>query len=425
MRKKASEGLSGGGGGLPHQQAIQESFGRHDVSSVKAHVGGKAGESAQAIGAQAYASGDSVAFQDGPDLHTAAHEAAHVVQQRSGVQLKDGVGEAGDRYEKNADAVADAVVQRKSAEPLLDSMTGAGGSSGVQLRELPKKQVSAKAMTRLGYARGAIAHTKKVLKHGAGNQKEALEATKFNSYFRMAAMRDPDCWDIDPGVISLARKYPEALVAAKADLAQGGNCGEHAMVAFDHLRMTASSEEVNRVSVNGLDHAFVLIGSIKEDEDGDIGACDPWPTKPTACIWDDHFAHAAKSEIKIANTVSGDDADVKAAIASGLSLSAKGMAYVKHAYDVEKTREAIEDGTAHEDPSEEHPDGRKPWIWDHADAASDKYDYQGPEPEPESRPELPVGRAAETVGPAAEPDSASAEQDSGFQAFIDWVRSFT
>ncbi len=68
--------------------------------------------------------------------------------------------------------------------------------------------------------------------------------------------------------------------------------------------------------------------------------------------------------------------------------------------------------------SEDHPDGRKPWIWDHADTASDKYDYQGPEAEPESRPEQPVG-------PAVEPDSARAEQDSGFQAFIDWVRSFT
>ena len=143
MRKTAAEGLSGGGSRLPHQQSIQESFGRHDVSSVKAHVGGKAGEAAKSIGAQAYASGNSVAFQSSPDLHTAAHAAAHVVQQRSGVQLKGGVGEAGDRYEKNADAVADAVVQRKSAEPLLNSISGAGGGAGVQRRELPKKDVSA------------------------------------------------------------------------------------------------------------------------------------------------------------------------------------------------------------------------------------------------------------------------------------------
>mgnify|MGYP002064701929 CR=1 FL=1 len=32
------------------------------------------------MGAKAYATGNHVAFQQQPDLHTAAHEAAHVVQ---------------------------------------------------------------------------------------------------------------------------------------------------------------------------------------------------------------------------------------------------------------------------------------------------------------------------------------------------------
>jgi hypothetical protein len=68
------------------------------------------------MGAEAYATGSSVAFTGAPDLHTAAHEAAHVVQQRGGVQLKGGVGEANDPYERHADAVADQVVQGKSAE---------------------------------------------------------------------------------------------------------------------------------------------------------------------------------------------------------------------------------------------------------------------------------------------------------------------
>jgi len=402
---------------LPHQDPIQESFGKHDISSVKAHVGGKAGAAAQDIGAQAYATGNDIAFQAGPDLHTAAHEAAHVVQQRSGVQLKGGVGRAGDGYENNADAVADAVVQRKSAEPLLDKFAGPStAGAGVQMRELPKKQVSAQAMTRLGHARKGIAHTKKVLKHGGGNQREALEATKFNSYFRMAAMRDPECWHIDPAIIPMARKYPEALVAAKADLAQGGNCGEHAMVAFDFLRMTASSEQVNRVSVKGLDHAFVLIGSIKKDDDAEITACDPWPTRPTACLWEDHFAHADKSEINIANSISGDDADVKAVIASGLSLSAKGQAYVKHAYDEEKTRTAIEEGTKRESPSEQNPEGSKPWIWDHENAARTEYEYEGPEvaaPEPAAPKPVSGGQQEEAE-----------QQDRGFWGFIKWIRSF-
>jgi len=41
------------------------------------------------------------------------------------VQLKGGIGEAGDPYERHADAVADAVVAGRSAEGLLEPMIGA------------------------------------------------------------------------------------------------------------------------------------------------------------------------------------------------------------------------------------------------------------------------------------------------------------
>jgi hypothetical protein len=110
----ASRGTAGGGGMLPQFEAIQGSFGAHDVSGVSAHVGGEATEACDAMGATAYASGNAVAFKGAPELHTAAHEAAHVVQQRAGVSLKGGVGQVGDSYERHADAVADAVVQGKS-----------------------------------------------------------------------------------------------------------------------------------------------------------------------------------------------------------------------------------------------------------------------------------------------------------------------
>ena len=118
--ERAAEGVAGPGGPLPHRQAIQASFGRHDVAHIEAHVGGTAADAAADIGAVAYATGTHVAFARPPDLHTAAHEAAHVVQQRGGVQLKDGVGQDGDAYEQYADAVADRVVRGESAEGLLD-----------------------------------------------------------------------------------------------------------------------------------------------------------------------------------------------------------------------------------------------------------------------------------------------------------------
>ena len=124
----AAHGTRGPATALPHREQIQRSFGRHDIGRIQAHVGGQAAEGAGAMGADAFAVGEHVAFAGAPDLHTAAHEAAHVVQQRGGVQLKGGVGEVGDPYEQHADAVADLVVQGKSSEALLDRHSG--GHSG-------------------------------------------------------------------------------------------------------------------------------------------------------------------------------------------------------------------------------------------------------------------------------------------------------
>jgi len=132
----AAEGLKGPSSSLPHLDKIQHSFGGHDVSGVKAHVGGAAKTASEGMGARAYASGDSVAFKSAPDLHTAAHEAAHVVQQKAGVSLSGGVGKAGDRYENQANAVADSVVQGRSAEALLGPLTPGAGDSVVQNPDL-------------------------------------------------------------------------------------------------------------------------------------------------------------------------------------------------------------------------------------------------------------------------------------------------
>ena len=123
----ARQGVQGAATTLPHLDSIQASFGRHDVSGVAAHVGGDARMASDSIGADAYALGNHVAFGGQPNLHTAAHEAAHVVQQRGGVQLSGGVGQSGDIYEQHADRVADAVVAGGQAESILDEMAGGRG----------------------------------------------------------------------------------------------------------------------------------------------------------------------------------------------------------------------------------------------------------------------------------------------------------
>jgi hypothetical protein len=124
----AARGVAGSATALPHAARIQAAFGRHDISNVRAHIGAEATEAAAAIGAEAYATGQDLAFGQPPDLETTAHEAAHAIHQRAGVSLKGGVGEPGDPYEQNADAVAAAVVRGESAEGLLDEIVGAGGA---------------------------------------------------------------------------------------------------------------------------------------------------------------------------------------------------------------------------------------------------------------------------------------------------------
>jgi hypothetical protein len=116
------------GATLPFLDVIQPAFGDHDLSSVSSHTGDDARAASEQLGATAFATGNHVAFAGAPDLHTAAHEAAHIVQQRSGVHLKGGIGAAGDAYEREADAVADRVVAGESAAPLLERYTPSAGS---------------------------------------------------------------------------------------------------------------------------------------------------------------------------------------------------------------------------------------------------------------------------------------------------------
>ena len=139
--RAAEAGVQGAGQPLPHLDTIQAAFGSYDVTGVRAHIGGQARAACDDMAAEGFTRGYQVAFKQPPDLHLAAHEAAHVVQQQAGIQLAGGVGNSGDRYEVHADVVADAVVSGRSAEPLLAQVaaspaTGstAGGGSSTQLQ---------------------------------------------------------------------------------------------------------------------------------------------------------------------------------------------------------------------------------------------------------------------------------------------------
>ena len=129
IHQAARTGLVAASNPLPHGDRIQAAFGRHDVSHVRANVGGQAHAAARRMGALAFTSGDRIGFRETPDLRLAAHEAAHTVQQHAGLSLPGNVGHVGDPWERHADRVADAVVGGQSAEPLLDQVTGPGASA--------------------------------------------------------------------------------------------------------------------------------------------------------------------------------------------------------------------------------------------------------------------------------------------------------
>jgi serine/threonine protein kinase len=139
IHASAQRGIATSASPLPFADQIQRLFGRHDISGIQAHTGADAAASARDMGADAYATGNHVVLGKDIDLHTVAHEAAHVVQQRGGVQLKGGVGEVGDVYEQHADQAADHVVRGESAEAVLTAQvgqpsSGPSGAPGVQRR---------------------------------------------------------------------------------------------------------------------------------------------------------------------------------------------------------------------------------------------------------------------------------------------------
>jgi uncharacterized protein DUF4157 len=99
----------------------------HDFSQVRVHTGSKAGESARAVGAEAYTVGQSIVFGEGryttgnqQGIALLAHELAHTVQQSaSGRHLPSQTTPEDDPAEREAEAVATRVTGGvRSAAPM-------------------------------------------------------------------------------------------------------------------------------------------------------------------------------------------------------------------------------------------------------------------------------------------------------------------
>lgn len=126
--------VASGGRPLPFYDQLAAAFAPYDLAGIRAHDGPDAAAAASAIGARAFATGDAVGFAEAPSLHTAAHEAVHVLQQRAGL-VADGIGAADDHHERAADAIADRVVAGDHVGAALGDLLGsAAGAPSVAVQ---------------------------------------------------------------------------------------------------------------------------------------------------------------------------------------------------------------------------------------------------------------------------------------------------
>jgi outer membrane protein OmpA-like peptidoglycan-associated protein len=105
---------------LPYREVIERSFGPgHDLSNVRCEIGGAAALKNALVGSSAFTRGEQISFRAEPTLDEAAHEAAHVVQQRQGSIPPGGFSRRGDRWEQHADKVAGRVTGGEPASDLV------------------------------------------------------------------------------------------------------------------------------------------------------------------------------------------------------------------------------------------------------------------------------------------------------------------
>ncbi len=200
-------------------------------------------------------------------------------------------------------------------------------------------------------------------KHGAANQSPALLTTRFNSYYRRMVIRDNRLWRIADSVKALAAQNPIALTAAKADIVHGGSCTEHSEVAFDYLRVQAKGECIIKAQNKKIDHKFALIGNYEAEPHSDVAVSDPWTTKATPTIWEDHFCHTKNKEVIPHRKMVADGKNVKNVIKAGLTLTEQGKKLAEKKLSLKKTKNEIKKGLGN-------------WIWNQPHTYKKGRDYK-------------------------------------------------
>ncbi len=171
-------------------------------------------------------------------------------------------------------------------------------------REVVISEVSPKVAARLKLAAQAIRFVKRGIPK-AGNQHEHIFDTKGNSYYRTQATRRTNIGSRveSPTLKALAGKDRLAASAATIAATKGGNCGEHSVLAMHYLSGLDTGQTLTRAGVQGVDHAFVLIGDLKNDPLHEIVVVDAWVTNPQPLLYSDFSFKKERSKILTFDTV--------------------------------------------------------------------------------------------------------------------------
>jgi hypothetical protein len=192
-------------------------------------------------------------------------------------------------------------------------------------REVATSEVSPKVAARLKLAAQAIRFVKRGIPH-AGNQHEHVYDTKGNSYYRTQATRTTRIGNRveSPALKTLASKDPLAAKAATIAATSGGNCGEHSVLAMHYLSGLDTKQTLTRAGVQGVDHAFVLIGDLKNDPLHEIVVVDAWVTNPQPLLYSDFSFKKDRSKIltfDVVKNVGNKTRQARRALTRGLRAS--------------------------------------------------------------------------------------------------------
>jgi hypothetical protein len=156
-----------------------------------------------------------------------------------------------------------------------------------------EESVSTNVVQRLEAAQAAIEHiNNNVMQYGAGNQMEDIVETKGVSRNRAQALKQKN---VVSDFRSMAPGAEEARSTVKAEHWKAGVCDDYAKVTLDYLRSQLTGVQLTRVAHDR--HAFVLIGNPETEPADQVVVADPWPTRPQAVLWKDHFCYTESPKV--------------------------------------------------------------------------------------------------------------------------------